>query len=84
MKTQFIKLTKKYHPDAPGGSTERFILIREAYEEIESRYLEKDRLAREAAQSAFGKDGADMTAEELKAHVEKTQKEQEELRQYKE
>lgn len=84
VKTQFIKLTKRYHPDAPGGSTERFILIREAYEEIESRYLEKERLAREAAQSAFGRDGAEMTAEELKAHVEKTQKEKEELRQYKE
>ena len=73
-------MTKKYHPDAPGGSTERFILIREAYEELESRYLEKERLAREAAQSALGKEGAAVSAEELKAHIEKMQQEQEEHR----
>lgn len=84
MKTQFIKLTKKYHPDAPGGSTERFILIREAYEEIEGRYLERERLAREAAEAALGREGAGVSAEEFKAHIEKIQREQEEHRQRKE
>jgi len=33
-------LTKKFHPDAPSGSTEKFIAIRQAFEEIE-KYHEK-------------------------------------------
>ena len=35
IKEQFINLTKKYHPDAPGGSTQKFIQIKDAFELVE-------------------------------------------------
>ena len=38
IKDQFIKLTKLYHPDAPGGDTQKFITIRAAFEKVEEEH----------------------------------------------
>ena len=32
VRKKYLKLSRKYHPDMPGGSTEKFQEIREAYE----------------------------------------------------
>jgi len=42
VRKKYLKLSKKYHPDMEGGSTEKFQEIREAYE-ILTEYMENFR-----------------------------------------
>jgi len=42
VRKKYLKLSRKYHPDMEGGSTEKFQEIREAYE-ILVRYMENFR-----------------------------------------
>jgi DnaJ-class molecular chaperone len=39
IKKRYLKLSKKYHPDMEGGSDEKFIQLKEAYE-ILQEYME--------------------------------------------
>jgi len=42
VRKKYLKLSKKYHPDMEGGSTEKFQEVREAYE-ILTEYMENFR-----------------------------------------
>ena len=37
-KDQYLRLTKKFHPDSPTGDAQKFIMIKQAFEEIERHH----------------------------------------------
>jgi curved DNA-binding protein CbpA len=58
VKAAHRKLAKRYHPDAPGGDTERFLLVQEAYKLLVDPLRRREWDARHAPGPVRASDGA--------------------------